>query len=133
MNNKFLRTFVIFTLFLLIGTLKVWSQTYPNHPIPLTTEKVEYLPNAPSFIELGYNKEILSLRLAIYGPARLPADVKKVLIAAIEEAVKTPELKAKVEKMGFIVDFKNPFELKKIISEEFEIALSIAKKIGLAK
>lgn len=99
----------------------------------LTTERVDYLPKVPTFIELGYNQELPSLRFAMYGPSGLPEDVKKVLIPAIEKAVKSPELKAKMEKMGFVVDYKNPSELRRIISEEYRMALSVAKKIGLAK
>jgi hypothetical protein len=35
--------------------------------------------------------------------------------------------------MGNIVDYKPPAELRKIMTEDYERALAIAKKIGLRK
>jgi len=104
-----------------------------NIRVLVTAEKATYLPNVPTFSELGYKQELPSLRFAMYGPAGMPEDVKKNLIPAIERAVKHPDLKAKMEKMGFMVDYKSPAEFKKIISEEYQTTLDIAKKIGLRK
>jgi tripartite-type tricarboxylate transporter receptor subunit TctC len=59
--------------------------------------------------------------------------VKKVLVPAIEKVVRNPELKAKIEKMGFIVNYKSPPELKKLMVEDYERALEIAVKVGLRK
>jgi tripartite-type tricarboxylate transporter receptor subunit TctC len=56
-----------------------------------------------------------------------------VLTSAIEKAVKNPESKAKLEKMGFTVDYKSPAELKKLSIEDYEAANTIAIKIGLKK
>jgi tripartite-type tricarboxylate transporter receptor subunit TctC len=52
------------------------------------------------------------------------------LVTAIERAVKHPELKATVDKMGYIVDYESPGELKK---EEYEIANALAIRMGLKK
>jgi len=50
-----------------------------------------------------------------------------------KKAVKNPELKAKAEKMGYVVDYKSPAELNKLKKEEFEIASALAAKMGLKK
>jgi tripartite-type tricarboxylate transporter receptor subunit TctC len=55
------------------------------------------------------------------------------LLPAIEKVIKNPELKAKVEKMGYSVDYKGPAELGKLVADEYETANSIAIKIGLKK
>ena len=47
--------------------------------------------------------------------------------------IKNPELKAKIEKMQFVVNYKSPAEMKKMVREEYERALAIAKKAGLSK
>jgi tripartite-type tricarboxylate transporter receptor subunit TctC len=99
----------------------------------LITHKVDYLPDVPTLIELGYKQELPYLWFAMYGPAGMPDDVKKVLIPAIEKAVKDPDLKAKMEKIGFTVYYKSPEEFRKIVLEEYNTALAIAKKIGLRK
>ena len=44
-----------------------------------------------------------------------------------------PELKAKIDKMGFVVDYRSPAEHKKIMIEGFEASMSMAQKIGAQK
>jgi tripartite-type tricarboxylate transporter receptor subunit TctC len=63
----------------------------------------------------------------------LPEEVKKVLVPAIEKAVNHPESKAKINSMGFMVDYKSPEELRKLMREYYERANAIALKIGLRK
>ena len=99
----------------------------------MVSKKIAGYPNIPIATELGYKQGLHSGWFAFYGPAGLPEEVKKVLIPAIEKVIKHPELKAKVEKMGYSVDHKGPAELSKMVTEEYETANSIATKIGLRK
>jgi len=99
--------------------------------ILLSTSKVPDLPNVPTLTELGYKQELFTSWFGMYGPAGLPEEVKKVLIPAVEKTVKNPELKAKVEKMDFVVQYKSPAEQKKLAADEYEKAVGIAIKVGL--
>ena len=99
----------------------------------LVSKKMAGYPEIPTAADLGYKQGLLSTWFAFYGPSGLPEDVKKTLVAAIEKAVKNPELKAKAERMGYVVDYKSPAELNKLKKEEFEIASSLAAKMGLKK
>ena len=99
----------------------------------LLTHKISELPNVPTLGELGYKQELPPLWFAMYGPAGLPEEVRKVLIPAVEKAIKNPELRAKIEKLKFIVDYKSPPEMKKMVAEEYARALAIANKVGLGK
>ena len=101
--------------------------------ILLVSRKMAGYPNIPTATELGYKQGLLSGWFAFYGPAGLPEEVKKVLVPALEKALKNPELKAKVEKMGYSVEYKGPAELGNLLNEEYERANSIAIKIGLKK
>ena len=101
--------------------------------ILLVTNKTADFPNLPTLPEFGYKQDLLSAWFALFGPIGLPEDVKKVLVPAIEKVVRNPELKAKIEKMGFIVNYKTPAELKKLMVEDYERALEIAVKVGLRK
>ena len=56
-----------------------------------------------------------------------------MMMTAIEKAIKSPALKDRIEKMGYIVDYKSPPELKKLSMEDYETANGIAVKIGLHK
>ncbi len=101
--------------------------------ILLLSKKMPGYPNIPTAKELGYKQDLLTGFFAFYGPGGLPEEVKRVLIPAIEKVVKNPELKTKVEKMGFLVEYKSPSEMRKMVSEDFETANTIAKRIGLKK
>jgi tripartite-type tricarboxylate transporter receptor subunit TctC len=102
--------------------------------ILLVSKKMSGFPNIPTMTELGYKQDLLTAWMALFAPAGLPEEVKKVLVPAVEKAIKNPELKAKIEKMGgYLVDYKSPAELKKLVAEDYETAHAIAKKIGLRK
>ena len=57
----------------------------------------------------------------------------KVWVPAIEQTIKNPEMKAKLEKMNFVVDYKSPSEMWKLVTEEYETVNAIGKKLGLGK
>jgi len=99
----------------------------------LLSAKTPKYPKVPTMNDLGYTQKVISAWFAMYGPAGLPEDVKKVLIPAIEKAMTHPEVKVKLEKMEFVVDYKPPAELKRYAAEEYELTLEIAKKAGLRK
>lgn len=101
--------------------------------ILLISHKMAELPNVPTPGELGYKQDLLPTWFGFYGPSGLPEDVKKVWIPAVERAIKNPEIKARLEKMNFVVDYKTPAEMTKLIAEEFATVSGIAKKLGLGK
>lgn len=101
--------------------------------ILLLSKKLPEIPKIPTLSELGYTQDLFSPWFALYAPAGLPEEVKKVLVPAIEKAVNHPESKAKINSMGFMVDYKSPEELRKLMREYYERANAIALKIGLRK
>jgi tripartite-type tricarboxylate transporter receptor subunit TctC len=101
--------------------------------ILLITNKSPQFPNYPTLPEFGYKQDLLSAWFAMYGPAGLPDNVKKVLIPAFEKVVKNPELKAKIEKLGFIVNYKSPADLGKLMDQDYARAMETAQKTGLRK
>ena len=56
-----------------------------------------------------------------------------MLIPAVENAIKNPELKARTEKMYFVVEYRSPAQLRKMVTGEYEQALVIADSLGLCK
>jgi tripartite-type tricarboxylate transporter receptor subunit TctC len=99
----------------------------------LNTRKMPQFPDVPIITELGYKQDLLSAWHAYYAPAGIPEEARKVLVSAIEKAAKNPESRAKCEKMGYIVDYKSPEELKRLAANDFEVALGLARKLGLRK
>jgi tripartite-type tricarboxylate transporter receptor subunit TctC len=101
--------------------------------ILLISKKMPEFPNVPLITDFGYKQNLFSAWMAMFAPVGVPEEVKRVLIPAIEKAVKNPELKAKTEPLGFIVDYKSPAELKKLMVEDYQKAMDVALKAGLRK
>jgi tripartite-type tricarboxylate transporter receptor subunit TctC len=99
----------------------------------LVSRKVSFLPNIPTITDLGFKRELLSGWHGMFGPSGMPEEAKKVLIPAIEKAVKHPETKARIEKLGYVVEYKSPEEQKRLIVSDYETAKAIAVKLGLSK
>lgn len=99
----------------------------------LSTKKMDEFPNVPTFSEFGYKQDLLMVWFAFFAPSGIPEEVNKVLVSAIEKVIKNPELKAKTEKLGFIVDYKSPSELRKIWTSDYETATNLSIKLGLRK
>ena len=97
----------------------------------LVSQKVPTLPKIPTITELGYKRGLLTGWFGMSGPAGMPEEVKKVLIPAVEKAVKNPEGKAKIEKLHYVVEYKSPAEMRKQIKDDYETANEIAIKLGL--
>ena len=102
--------------------------------ILLTSKKMVEFPNIPTLTELGFKQELPSPWFAMYAPAGILEEVKKVLVPALKEAIHNPDVTAKISKIGgSVIDYKSPEELKKITMEELETISAIALKIGLRK
>ena len=99
----------------------------------LLSTKLAQFPNVSTIREYGYKQDLFTGWFAFFSPAGIPDDVKKVLVPAIEKAFKNPELKAKIEKLEFSVDYKSPEEFKRMLAEEYQRASAIAEKLGIKK
>jgi tripartite-type tricarboxylate transporter receptor subunit TctC len=97
----------------------------------LVSKKTSIFPNLPTLTELGYKRDLLSGWHAMFGPAGMPEEVKKVLVPAVEKAANSPEGKAKIEKLGYVVQYKSPADLRRLIIDDYETAHGIAVRLGL--
>jgi tripartite-type tricarboxylate transporter receptor subunit TctC len=99
----------------------------------LLSNKMPQFPGVPTIREFGYKQDLIRGWFAFFAPAGIPDEARKVLVPAVEKAFKNPEVKAKVEKLEYLVDYKSPEQFKKELAEEYEIANGIATKLGLKK
>lgn len=97
----------------------------------LVTEKLPSLPDIPMITELGYKQSLVSTWFGLFSPAGIPEEARKILVPAIEKAVKLT--KPKIDNMGSLGEYKSPSELRKLIAEQYEVALALAIKMGLRK
>ncbi len=99
----------------------------------LLTNKMPAFPDIPTLTDLGYKQDLGFTWFGLHTTSGIPEEVRKVLVPAVEKAMKKPELRDRFEKMHFVTQYMSPAELKKAIAEEYERALQIADKAGLRK
>jgi len=99
----------------------------------LLSKRFSQFPNVPTITDLGYRQGLLSAWFAFFAPSSIPEEARKILVPAVERAIKNPELKAIVERRGYLVDYRAPAELKKIMASDYDAARMIAAKAGLSK
>ncbi len=100
----------------------------------LTSKKMKEFPNVPTLDQLGYKQELFSPWFAMYAPAGIPEEVKKILVPAVKRAVDDPGVIAQISKIGgSVIEYRSPEELKKMAAEELETISALAIKLGLRK
>ncbi|OFZ90622.1 MAG: hypothetical protein A2V78_07205 [Betaproteobacteria bacterium RBG_16_64_18] len=102
--------------------------------ILVTSRKMKAFPDIPVLDELGYKRELFSPWFAMYAPAGVPQEVVKILVPAIKAAMDSPEVVARINKIGgSVIEYKSPEELRKMEIEEIETISALAIKMGLRK
>jgi tripartite-type tricarboxylate transporter receptor subunit TctC len=99
----------------------VMSSQFPDHP------------EIPTLPQLGYRQNLLGVWLGFFAPAGVPSEVTKMLVPAIEKAVKEPSVATKLLSLGIVQEYQPPEKLVTEIREEHKIVEEIAKKAGLVK
>jgi tripartite-type tricarboxylate transporter receptor subunit TctC len=89
------------------------------------------LPQTPTLIESGYAGAEVSNWFALYAPAATPPAVVKSLHAAYTKALKQPELKAKLEGMGFDIVPATPDQATDFMRSELVRWSRVAAHAGI--
>lgn len=97
----------------------------------LFNTKMPAFPEIPTITELGFKEDLPVAGFGLYAPAGIPEEATKVLIPAVEKAVRNT--KPKVEAMWGVIQYKSPSEQRKMWEEEYQKIREIATKIGLRK
>ena len=95
----------------------------------MASKKMKDPPEVPTHRDLDFNVEIPSPFFAFYDPAGVPEEVKQTLIPAIKKAINEPKSKAKIEKMGFMVDYQPPEALGEIVPRQYKELKAIMDKV----
>lgn len=96
-------------------TLKVLAVCSP--------ERIKFLPNVPTFKELGYDF-IVPLTSSLFGPPKMAPDKVKILNNAIRKVMANKTLEATREKMNVALAPLNSDELAKLVRENFSMVKS---------
>jgi len=105
------------------GTLRgiVISGKYPD------------FPDIPTLSELGYSEQLFGIWVGFFAPAGVPAAVTRALVPALERAIRSPAIGAKLKPLGILMDYSPPEKLLAEIREERARVQGLARKAGLLK
>ncbi len=105
------------------GTLRgiVMSSKYPD------------FPDIPILSELGYSEPLFGVWVGFFAPAGVPAEITRTLVSALERAIRSPAIGAKLRPLGMLMDYSPPEKLLAEIRDEHRRVSEIAAKSGLIK
>ena len=99
----------------------------------VTSNRVPEFANIPTMRELGYQDELFDIWFSFLAPAGTPEDARKVLVGAIEQAVKAPAITARLAPLSIFQSYAGPEQMAAEIREEFKRVSAMARKTGLVK
>jgi tripartite-type tricarboxylate transporter receptor subunit TctC len=88
------------------------------------------LPDVPTMAESGYPGLTTVTYYGFWGPAGTPAEVVNKINGEINEALKSPELRANLTRLGFEPTGGSPQDFAKLIAEQLEKWTPIVKSSG---
>ena len=98
-----------------------------------TSNKAAEYADIPTLKELGYKEELFGVWFSYLAPAGIPEEARKVLVGAIEQAVKAPAVAARLAPLGILQAYASPEAQAMEMREEFRRVAEMAKRAGLAK
>jgi tripartite-type tricarboxylate transporter receptor subunit TctC len=105
------------------GTLRgvVISSKYPD------------FADIPTLSELGYSEPLFGIWGGFFAPAGVPPEVTRALVPALEQAIRSPTVGAKLKPLGMVMDYSPPDRLHAEMREEHARVREMAQKGGLLK
>ena len=97
------------------------------------SSKYADFPDIPTLADLGYSEGLFGIWVAFFAPAGVPAEVTRTLVPALERAIRTPAIGAKLKPLGMVMDYAPPDKLLGEIRDEHRRVSEIAAKSGLIK
>jgi len=115
-----------------MATLLPLIQQGKIRALAVTSEqRAKELPDVPTMIESGLPQLTLGFTAGILAPAGTPPEIVEKLNAAINEALKSPELHASMAKLGFEPNFWTPREYAAFLADEMQRWPPIVKASGV--
>ena len=96
-----------------------------------TVSTLREFPQVPTFTQKGFPSVDLEVWFGFFGPANLPANVMAKLVPAFEKALKDPGNVAKLEKIGWSVQYEGPAAVSERIKRELSSVRDLVKKAGI--
>ena len=115
-----------------LGVLGTHLKSGAFRGLVASSRNAEY-SDIPTMGELGYREELFGIWFSFYAPAGIPEYARKTLVGAIEQAVTSPALTARLAPLGILQSYGPPEQATAAIREEFTRVSELARKTGLGK
>jgi tripartite-type tricarboxylate transporter receptor subunit TctC len=99
----------------------------------VSSSRIAEFADLPTMRELGYKDELFGVWFSFLAPAGIPEAARKALVDAIEQAVKSPAIAARLAPLGILQTYASPEQLTAEILEESGRVGEMARKTGPAK
>ena len=92
-----------------------------------------YLPNVPTFAEVGLPKVLSETWIGLAGPAGMPADLVKKINDAVMAGIQSPEIQKRFTEIGVDVIAEGPEKFTKTVASEVDTYESLAREMNLTR
>lgn len=99
----------------------------------VTSNRVPEFTDIPTMRDLGYQEELFGIWFSFLAPAGIPEEARKALVGAIERAVKSPGITARLAPLGILQSYAPPEQVTAEIRDELKRVSEMARKSGLVK
>ncbi|MEO6409414.1 MAG: tripartite tricarboxylate transporter substrate binding protein [Burkholderiaceae bacterium] len=99
----------------------------------VASNRVPELADLPTLRELGYQEELFGIWFSFLAPSGVSEDARKVLVGAIEQAVKVPAIAARLATLGIVQSYSGPEQAAAEMREELKRVSAVARKTGLVR
>jgi tripartite-type tricarboxylate transporter receptor subunit TctC len=117
---------------LALGTMTGHLRSGAVRGIVISSKSADF-PDVPTLAELGYSEPLFDVWTAFFAPAGVPAEVTSTLVPALERAIRSPAVAAKLKPLGILPDYAPPEKLLAEIRDEHRRVSAIARQAGLVK
>lgn len=114
-----------------LSTLKPLHEAGKVRAVAVTsTARSPLLPDVPTMAESGLPSVTSQSHFGLFGPAGLPKDIIDRINRAMNEAVKSAELRASMERLGFSPHPVSPEEFAALVASENKKWVPVVKATG---
>ena len=97
-----------------------------------TADRLASLPDVPTARELGYAEmERIVGWSAVFGPPKLPADVRDKLVATLKTIAADPAWQAGTAQTGSVPYVKTPEETREFVQGQYQLYRTLGEQLGL--
>ena len=87
----------------------------------------------PTLRELGHKEDLFGIWFSFLAPAGIPEEARRSLTGAVERAVRSPAVAAKLAPLGILQSYAGPEAVSAEIRDELKRVADLARKTGVVK